>query len=174
MNIRNATLADLPEIVTIYNSSIPSRVATADTEPVTVQQRLPWFYERDWTKRPIWVAEDGPNIAGWLAFSLFYNGRPAYNAAAEISVYISEAYRRRGFGKQLVREAIDRGPELSIKTLTAGVQSHNKPSIGLFRSFGFKRWACFPGVAELGGVERDLVILGLKLPQTEDLRKSTC
>ncbi len=36
MSIRDATEADLPTIVAIYNAAIPSRMATADLEPVSV------------------------------------------------------------------------------------------------------------------------------------------
>ncbi len=36
MQIRLATLADLPAFVQIYNAAIPGRQATADTEPVTL------------------------------------------------------------------------------------------------------------------------------------------
>ncbi|MBM2806873.1 MAG: N-acetyltransferase [Deltaproteobacteria bacterium] len=39
MTIREAIDADLPAIVTIYNSAIPGRMATADTQPVTVESR---------------------------------------------------------------------------------------------------------------------------------------
>jgi len=35
--IRDATIDDLPAIVDIYNSTVSGRMATADTEPVTVQ-----------------------------------------------------------------------------------------------------------------------------------------
>ena len=34
--IRDATEADLPAIVALYNATIPGRMVTADTEPVTV------------------------------------------------------------------------------------------------------------------------------------------
>lgn len=34
-----ATKADLPAVVAIYNQIIPSRLATADLEPVTVASR---------------------------------------------------------------------------------------------------------------------------------------
>jgi phosphinothricin acetyltransferase len=63
----------------------------------------------------------------------------------------------------LVEEAIRRGPALGLKTLTAGVFAHNEASVKLFEGFGFERWAHFPRVAELDGVERDLVIMGLRL-----------
>jgi L-amino acid N-acyltransferase YncA len=43
MRMRDATLEDLPSIVEIYNSIIPGRIVSADTEPVSVEQRLPWF-----------------------------------------------------------------------------------------------------------------------------------
>jgi phosphinothricin acetyltransferase len=65
----------------------------------------------------------------------------------------------------LVEEAITRGPELGLKTLTAGAFTHNEPSIRLFEAFGFKRWAHFPRVAELDGVERDVVVMGLRLDE---------
>jgi L-amino acid N-acyltransferase YncA len=44
---RDATLDDLPAIVAIYNSTVPSRQVTADLEPVSVESRLPWFQARD-------------------------------------------------------------------------------------------------------------------------------
>jgi L-amino acid N-acyltransferase YncA len=42
--------------------------------------------------------------------------------------------------------------------------AHNEPSLRLFEDFGFERRAHRPKVAELDGVERDLVVLGLDLP----------
>ena len=37
------------------------------------------------------------------------------------------------------------------------------PSRRLFDGFGFKRWALLPRVAELDGIERDLVFIGLRI-----------
>jgi L-amino acid N-acyltransferase YncA len=62
-----------------------------------------------------------------------------------------------------VEEAIRRGPELGLTTLTAGVFAHNEASVKLFEGFGFERWAYFPRVAERGEVERDLVVMGSRL-----------
>ena len=47
MTIRPATIADLPAIVDIYNDAVADRFATADTSPVTVEQRRPWFDAHD-------------------------------------------------------------------------------------------------------------------------------
>jgi phosphinothricin acetyltransferase len=43
VTLRDATEADLPAIVAIYNAAIPGRTATADTDPVTVESRREWF-----------------------------------------------------------------------------------------------------------------------------------
>ena len=39
MKIRDAIEADLPAIVEIYNATVPTRMATAELEPVSVESR---------------------------------------------------------------------------------------------------------------------------------------
>jgi L-amino acid N-acyltransferase YncA len=162
MTIRHAADADLPAIVDIYNAAIPGRLATADTEPVTVSQRLPWFREHDPARRPLWVAVDGHRTLGWLSFQSFY-GRPAYHATAEVSVYVSPSHQRRGVARTLLTHAVAEAPRLQLRTLLGFIFGHNAPSLALFGLFGFERWALLPRVAELDGVERDLVIVGRRV-----------
>jgi phosphinothricin acetyltransferase len=161
MTIRHATPADLPAIVDIYNASIPGRLATADTEPVTVEQRREWFAGFTPDKRPIWVYDVG-GVAGWLGLRSFY-GRPAYHGTVEIAVYVSPAFRRSGIARQLMQHAIAEAPRLSVRTILAFVFAHNAPSVRLFEAYRFERWGQLPRVAELDGVERDLLIMGLRL-----------
>jgi phosphinothricin acetyltransferase len=156
---RLATRSDLPRIVEIYNSTIPSRMVTADTEPVSVESRARWFEEHTPQHRPLWVIEDADRIAAWLSFSAFY-GRPAYSKTAELSVYVHPAFRKRGLGSYLLREAIGQAPALKVDTLLGFIFGHNQPSLALFEGFGFARWGELPKVAALDGVERDLVIVG--------------
>jgi len=162
MTIRDAAEADLPAIVAIYNAAIPGRTATADTEPVTVTRRLPWFREHDPARRPLWLAVDGARTLGWLSFQSFY-GRPAYHATAELSVYVSPAHQRRGIALALLTHALAEAPRLGLHTLLGFVFGHNAPSLTLFERLGFERWALLPRVAELDGVERDLVIVGRRV-----------
>jgi phosphinothricin acetyltransferase len=162
MTIRDATEADLPAIVEIYNASIPGRMATADTEPVSVESRRGWFREHDPKRRPLWVAVEKGAIVGWLSFQSFY-GRPAYYATAEVSVYVSPSKQRSGIGRALLARAIEEEPRLGLKTLLGFIFGHNDPSLRLFEGFGFQRWGILPRVAELDGVERDLVIMGRRL-----------
>ncbi len=166
MTIRDALETDLPAIIAIYNAAIPNRVATGDLEPVSVNSRLSWFYEHIPHYRPIWVMEVEGEIVGWLSFQSFY-GRPAYQATAEISIYVTLAYQRRGVGRQLLSQAIQQSSSLGIKTLLGFVFAHNKPSLQLLETLGFQRWGYLPKVAELDNVERDLVILGRPIVEAD-------
>lgn len=164
MPIRHAQAADLARIVAIYNASIPGRLATADTAPVTVADREPWFREFDPARRPLWVLTDqsGDLVRGWLSLRSFY-GRPAYHATVEAAVYVDPATQRSGIGKTLLAHALASAPELGIRTILAFVFGHNLPSIRLFVQAGFARWGHLPRVAELDGAECDLTILGLRI-----------
>jgi len=164
MRIRDAQPADLPSIVAIYNASIPDRMATADTEPVTVAARETWFREFDPARRPLWVLTDldDEGVSGWLSLRSFY-GRPAYHATVELAVYVDPSARRRNAGKTLVAHALAKAPGLGIRTVLAFVFAHNSPSIALFEQAGFTPWGRLPRVAELDGVERDLAILGRRV-----------
>lgn len=160
---RVARRDDLAQIVEIYNSTIPSRMVTADTQPVPVESRVRWFEEHTPGFRPMWVVEHENRIAGWLSFSSFY-GRPAYNGTAEVSIYIHEALRRKGLGSYFLEAALKEAPKLSVFTLLGFIFGHNQPSLELFqRKFGFARWATLPRVANLDGIERDLVIVGRRV-----------
>ena len=161
-NHRIARRDDLREIVAIYNATIPSRLVTADTEPVTLESRIPWFEEHTPEKRPLWVTDIDGTIAAWLSFSSFY-GRPAYDRTAEISIYVAEKFRRRGLGRYLLNAAIAASPQLNIDTLLGFIFGHNTPSLTLFERHGFARWGILPRVAVLDDIERDLVIVGRRV-----------
>src|SRR5688572_25044603 len=107
IHYRDATLDDLKRIVEIYNTTVASRVVTADTEPVSVESRVRWFNEHTPERRPLWVMEDDQHyMIGWVSFQSFY-GRPAYNGTTEISIYLDPAIRGQGVGKQALQYAMD-------------------------------------------------------------------
>ena len=160
---RDAKRSDLEKITEIYNSTIASRLVTADTEPVSVESKMKWFEEHSPEKRPLWIIEDElKEIVGWVSFQSFY-GRPAYDATVEISIYLDSNQRGKGLGKQVLGYCIDKAPEFGIKTILGFIFSHNEPSIRLFKHFGFEEWANFPNIAILDDIERSLTILGKRV-----------
>ncbi|NMF58593.1 GNAT family N-acetyltransferase [Pseudanabaena yagii] len=170
MQIRLAVEADLPAIIEIYNAAIPTRLATADLEPISVESRRAWFRSHG-DRYPVWVmtigshdiqSDQNEQIIGWLSLQMFY-GRPAYHKTAEVSIYIDPNYQGKGIGKKLLDHAIANCPKLNISKLVGFVFAHNSASCRLFNYFGFEEWGFLPQIAELDGVEQSLIILGKTL-----------
>jgi phosphinothricin acetyltransferase len=161
-SIRNATAADLPAIVAIYNASIPGRMSTADTEPVTVAQREEWFSGFEPGSRPIWVYEADGAVQGWLGLRSFY-GRPAYRRTVESAVYVDPAHQRAGIARRLLEHALGECAGLGIANVLGFVFAHNMPSVTLFEALGFGRWGFLPKICEMDGREHDVLILGRRV-----------
>jgi L-amino acid N-acyltransferase YncA len=157
-----ATLDNLPKIVETYNSTIASRLVTADLEPVTIDSKLTWFNAHNLTTRPLWIVNCDNEYGGWMSFNSFY-GRPAYDGCVEVSIYLEEKYRGNGLGKACLQKAINEAPKLNIHSLLGFIFGHNTPSLNLFYQFGFINWANFPEIANMDGVMRDLIIVGRKV-----------
>lgn len=163
LKFRNAELADLNKIVAIYNSTIASRMVTADVEEVSVESKVQWFNEHNPETRPLWMVEDVEGqIVGWVSFSSFHE-RSAYSGTVEVSIYLDESSRGKGYGKTILQYCIDNAGKFGVNNLVALIFLHNEPSLKLFRHFGFEDWGTLPDVAVLDGIERSLKILGRRI-----------
>lgn len=158
----SAQQQDLAKIVATYNSTIASKLVTADLEPVSTESRQAWFDAHSPEKRPLWLVQHQGNYAGWMSFNSFY-GRPAYDGTVEVSIYLEENARGLGLGKACLEKAMEACPDLGINTLLGFIFDHNKPSLKLFYSKGFEKWAHLPKVANMGDAERGLIILGKRV-----------
>lgn len=161
---RDATEADLPRIVEIYNFAVASRTCSCDLNPITIEARRPSFLEHTPHHRPFWVAEDptkpGQDAIGYLGFFHFMNERPGYFITADLAIYIHPDYQGKGLGTYLLQQAIDRARGLGIETLTGTIFASNGASIALFRKMGFEQWGFMPRVARLEGIGRTSFLLG--------------
>ncbi len=153
---------DLEKIVATYNSTVASRLVTADLEPVTVQSKQAWLEAHSPNKRPLWLVLVDGVYAGWMSFNSFY-GRPAYDGTVEVSIYLEENARGKGLGKACLNKAFEACDSLNIKTLLGFIFDHNEPSLKLFENMGFQKWAHLPRIANMIDAERGLIIMGLRL-----------
>jgi L-amino acid N-acyltransferase YncA/predicted O-methyltransferase YrrM len=155
VRIRDAADVDLAAIADIYNAAIATRSATAQLEPVTIEDCRGWLS----SGYPLWIAEIDGRVAGWLSCKPFLP-RCAYRGTVELSVYIDENFRRRGLASRLIHHAIGRSPELGISAMVGLIFADNVPSLRLFQQLEFSRWGLLPQVARVEATERDLVIVG--------------
>lgn len=165
MNIvfRLAQLNDLNKIVAIYNSTIASKMVTADLQAITPQQRLTWLQQHlSDAQRPIYVIEINNEIDAWGSLSDYYP-RAAYRITAEISIYVAKHARSQGLGQMMLDNIITIAPELGIQNLIAVIFAHNLPSLKLFERNGFQTWGRLPQVCDLQTQLADVLILGKHL-----------
>ena len=161
LTIRLAGEDDLEAIAAILNAGIATRAATAQLDPVDVDERRAWLAGHS-ERYPVWVAVDDRGVAGWFSVSP-WSDRVAYDLSAEVSVYVAPDRQGRGVAAFLLRHAIAEAPQLGIEVYIARVFTHNIPSLRLFERFDFQRWGVMPGVARLDGVLRSVAILGRRV-----------
>jgi phosphinothricin acetyltransferase len=160
MSLRKTSSQDLERVVEIYNSSIEWRLSTADTSHVSVASKRNWFYGRA-DNRPVFVYEEFGHIYGWVSVDQ-YKDRPAYDKAAEVSIYIDHIYTGKGIGTRILTALMPMLPSLGVQTAIAIIFSHNERSLSLFGNFGFKQWGELPDVCEMDGENYSVAIMGCK------------
>jgi len=151
LKIRIADQNDWFRIIEIYNEAILETGKTADTEPVTVEERNDWLSLHLNTKYPILLAELDSKIVGWCSLSPHRPGRKALERTVEISYYLDSNYRSQGFGNKLINSAIATAKKNGTKNLFAILLDINTSSVVILEKFGFEKWGHLPAVAEIDG-----------------------
>lgn len=137
--IRLATTDDLPAINDIYNHYVLHSTCTYQEAPETMPDRVAWFAHHG-PKHPITAALLDDQIIGWASLSP-YHKRAAYRNTVENSLYVAPTHHRRGIGRLLLADLIDRARELGHHTIIAGIDAEQLPSIALHAAFGFQQVA---------------------------------
>lgn len=135
MQIRPATAEDVPPITAIYNQAVTDTTASFDLEPKTLEQRMVWFSGHG-PRHPVIVAEVDGQVVGWGSLSP-YSERPAYDATAEISIYIDRAWHRRGIGAALGEHLVAAAREIGLHAIIARICTENEASLQMTRNLGF-------------------------------------
>src|SRR5436190_1551573 len=143
--IRLAIAADLIAINDIYNYYVHRSTCTYQLEPETLEARQAWFAAHPPDKYPVTIAELDGQVAGWGSLSKFRD-RAAYDGTVEASVYIHHDQHRRGLGRALLIDLIDRARAVGFHTLIGGCSADQIASLRLQESLGFTRVAHFKEV----------------------------
>jgi phosphinothricin acetyltransferase len=167
ITLRPATLDDLPALTDIYNYYVVNTHITFDIDPVTVEERRPWFDEHSDGKRyRIIVAEACGVILGG-ASSGRHRAKAAYDTTVETSIQCSPAAVGQGLGTRLYQTLFAELATQDIHRLVAGVAQPNDASNALHRKLGFRQIGTYSQVGRKFGkywdvlwFERDLTISG--------------
>ena len=160
--LRLATDADLPVINDIYNYYVPRSTCTYQTELETIESRREWFKDHFPDRYPVTVAELDGEVVGWGSLSRF-RPRAAYAPTVEASVYIHHNCHRRGLGRLVLLDLIDRARRAGFHSIIGGVSADQAASIALQESLGFRRVAHLVEVGYKFGKRLDVLYLQLML-----------
>ncbi|HTC09724.1 MAG TPA: GNAT family N-acetyltransferase [Acetobacteraceae bacterium] len=157
MLIRDATEADLPGILTIYNHVIATSNAVYTETPSTLEDRQAWFAARRATNFPVLVADD----RGVLGFASFGDFRPwpGYALSVEHSVHVSAMARGRGIGTALVQRLIEEAQTRGKHVMIAGIDATNAASIALHHKLEFTEVGVLREVARKFSTWLDLLFM---------------
>lgn len=139
MEIRLARKSDLVPINAIYNHYVLHSTCTYQLTPETEEARLAWFQTHG-KEHPVTVAEIDGEVVGWGALNR-YHPREAYARTVENSLYIRHDQQRRGIGRALLADQIERARALGHHAFLAGISSEQTASIALHEGFGFQKAA---------------------------------
>jgi len=142
--VRSATIADLPAIREIYNHYVHNSTCTFQLDLDTEDERLAWFRERT-DRHPVVVIEECGEVVAWGSLSP-WKSRCAYSWSVEASVYVRHDRHRRGFGKAILRDLVDRARQLGHHVVIGGACTEHPASIALQKSVGFQEVGTFRDV----------------------------
>lgn len=136
MQIQDATEADLPGILAIYNEVIATSTAIYSYEPVTLADRREWWRARAAQGYPVLVAADASGVLGFASFGDF-RAWPGYRFTVEHSLHVRADCRGQGVGTQLLTALLPRAAACKKHIMIAGVDAANAASIRFHERSGF-------------------------------------
>jgi len=121
MRIRDATIADVPAILAIYNDVVTNTTAIYDQHPSTLKERQDWFETRS-RSFPVLVGELDGAVVGFSTFGE-WRSRWGYRFTVEHSVHVRADCRGKGFGRQLIEVLFPRAAAMHAPADTPPTES---------------------------------------------------
>ena len=156
VTIRDATVADLHDVVTIFNQVVTQTTAIYDEHPSTLEQRHLWFESRRAGGFPVLVAELDRQVIGFASYG-DWRSRWGYRHTAEHSVHVHAEHRGRGVGRALVAALLSRARSAGVHVMIGAIDAANAGSLRFHKRLGFEQVGHYREVAHKFGRWLDLV-----------------
>lgn len=162
MLIRDASDADLDAILEIHNAAIRHSLAIWTEEEADRADREAWLADHEASGHPVLVAEVDGRVAGYAAYGP-WRTKTGYRYTVENSVYVHDDFHRRGIGRALMVELIERARAGGIHVMIAAIEAGNAGSIAMHRALGFEEPVVLREVGTKFGQWLDVAFLRLEL-----------
>lgn len=137
MKLRAATAADLEAVTAIYRQSVETSAASFEiTAPDAGEMERRWRLVTA-AGCPYVVAEDHDTLLGF-AYARPFHERAAFAWTVEDSVYVAPGHARRGIGRALLAELVERSAKSGFRQMIALISSDaDAASVPLHTALGF-------------------------------------
>lgn len=157
--VRDSRDGDMPAIHVIYEHHVRFGLGSFEEVPPDIDEMLRRRAAILADKLPYLVAEIDGRIAGY-AYAGKYRPRSAYRFSVEDSIYVGPHEQRRGIGRVLLQELIERCTRAGYRQMIAVIgDSANYGSIGVHAAAGFAQVAMMPAIGFKFGRWVDSVIM---------------
>lgn len=157
LQLRKATLADIPCIHAIYAREVRDGVATYEYQAPEQAEMALRMQELSAGGYPFLVAEREGVLAGY-AYASAYRGRAGYRWTVEDTVYVAAEAQGTGVGRALLSRLIADCQALGFRQMVAVIgEPGNGASVVLHEKLGFNIIGIFPGLGRKHGRWLDTV-----------------
>lgn len=153
MNITVLTEQHYPDVKKIYEQGLATGNSTFQTSAPEWKE---WDESHINNCRIVGIEND--QVVGWAALTPV-SGRCVYAGVAEVSVYVDEKFRGKGYGTTLLDALIQESENNNVWTLQAGIFPENVSSIRIHEALEFREVGYREKIGQLKGVWRDTVLL---------------
>jgi len=153
MIIQRLTQQDYPAVKRIYEQGLATGNSTFQTSAPEWEE---WDSSHLATCRIVGMKDN--EVIGWAALTPV-SGRCVYAGVAEVSVYVDQSFRGKGFGTTLLEALIRESEKNNVWTLQAGIFPENTSSIRIHEALGFRQIGYREKIGKLNGVWRNTLLL---------------
>lgn len=152
--IRQATAADIPALLAIWNPVIRDTLVTFNADEKTTEDLCAMI-----AARPAFlVADKGAGPLGFATYSQFRGGI-GYRYTMEHTIILEPAARGRGLGRALMAAVEDHARAGGARSIFAGVSAANPEGRAFHAALGYGETAILPAVGFKFGQWLDLVLM---------------
>jgi phosphinothricin acetyltransferase len=145
----------LPQVLKIYNHYILNSTATFHLHPMTItEMREVVFFDKPKYKTFVIIADQ--TLCGYVLI-MQHKKREAYDATAEVSIYIKPEFTGQGLGSPAIQYIEGVAKKSGIHVLVATITGDNETSIRLFEKNGYFKCAHYKEVGMKFGKLLDVV-----------------
>lgn len=148
MQVRDASEADLPQILELANVLLATTAIEWTDLPHTLESRRHWLAQHRSAGEPVLVADEAGELLGFANYGDFRDATkwPGYRFTVEHTIHVRERHWGRGVGRALLVALMARARAAGKHVMVAGIDADNEASIRFHARLGFVEVARMPEV----------------------------